>query len=72
MSAHIATTAALVVSIGLAGIGLSKWSARRIEAQFADWAPATHTYRWNSWDTVAIALVGIAGAVVIIACGAPV
>ena len=29
------------------------------------------TYRWNSLDTIAIALVGIAGALVIVACGVP-
>lgn len=71
MSAHIATTAALVVSIGLAGIGLSKWSARRIEAQFADAAPPVKTYEWNSVDTIAIALVGVIGAAVLVACGVP-
>lgn len=36
MSAQHLLTAALVVSIVLAGIGLSRWSARRIEADFAD------------------------------------
>lgn len=29
------------------------------------------TYCWNSLDTVAIALIGIVGAVVLIACGVP-
>lgn len=72
MSGHIATTAALVVSMALLAIGLSKWSGSRIEAKFADAAPATRTYRWNSWDTIAIALVGVVGAAVLIACGAPV
>jgi hypothetical protein len=71
MSAHIATTAALVVSIGLAGIGLSKWSARRIDAQFSDGAPQVKTYEWNSVDTIAIALVGSVGAFVLIVCGVP-
>jgi len=70
MSAHIATTAALVVSIVLAGIGLSTWSARRIEAKFADAAPA-RTYRWNSVDTIAIALVGTVGAFVLVVFGVP-
>jgi hypothetical protein len=31
-----------------------------------------NAYRWNSLDTVLIALVGIAGAVVTVVCGAPV
>jgi hypothetical protein len=70
MSAQHLLTAALVVSLALIGIGLSKWSASRIEAKFAD-APPVRTYEWNSWDTVAIALVGVVGAAVLIACGVP-
>jgi hypothetical protein len=30
------------------------------------------TYRWSSLDTICIALVGIAGAVVTVVCGVPV
>lgn len=72
MSAQHFLTAAIVVSMALIAIGLSKWSASRIEDKFSDAAPAMRTYRWNSWDTICIALVGIAGAVVIVAFGGPV
>lgn len=72
MSAQHLLTAALVVSMVLAGIGLSKWSARRIEAQFADGAPPVRTYEWNSVDTIAIALVGTVGAFVLAVFGVPV